>query len=126
MTNTQDPIRDYESVFICPVDMNETAMETLLSKFQKSITDAAGKLGLVEKWGRRKLSYPIRHQKEGFYLYWTFGAPAKAVKTLNDLYQVSDGVLRHIIVRLEKPPVPKAAPVPQAAAAAPVESAPSI
>lgn len=107
MSDNNNNFRDYESVFICPVDLTDAAMDALLSRFQKVITDAGGTLGAVEKWGRRKLSYPIRRHREGAYLYWTFMAPSSGVKTLNDLYQVTDGVIRHIVVRMDKPAATK-------------------
>src|SRR5438552_17325092 len=121
MSQETEEFREYESVFICPVDLTDGAMDALLARFQKVVTDASGKLGTIEKWGRRKLTYVIRRQKEGFYIYWTFSAPAAAVKVLNDLYQVTDGVLRHIVVRLEKQPPANPPPPPQTPAAA-VES----
>jgi len=116
--------RDYESVFICPADLPESAMDSLLARFQKVVVDAGGKLGTVEKWGRRKLSYAIRRQKEGFYIYWTFSASSQGVKALSDLYQVTDGILRHILVRMDKPVATKAPPAPVQASTVPVENTP--
>jgi small subunit ribosomal protein S6 len=125
MPENTDSLREYESVFICPVDLTEAAMDSLLARFQKAVTDARGSLGTVEKWGRRKLSYPIRRQREGFYIYWTFNAPPTVAKELDHLYHVTDGVLRHLVVRHVKFVAPKAPPpAPSATAAVPAESAP--
>ena len=123
MIENNETLREYESVFICPVDLSDAGMDALLGKFQKVVTDAQGKLGVVEKWGRRKLSYPIRRQRDGFYIYWTFNAPPSIAKDLDRLYQVTDGVLRHLVVRHVKITT-KAPPPPAPAAAAPVEGAP--
>ena len=122
-TENTETLREYESVFICPVDMADSAMDALLAKFQKVVTDAQGKLGIVEKWGRRKLTFPIRRQREGFYIYWRFSAPPSVAKELDRAFLVTDGVLRHLVVKYEEI-ISSKPQAPAPAAPAPAESAP--
>jgi small subunit ribosomal protein S6 len=55
--------------------------------------------------GRRKLAYPIKNQKHGFYLYLEFSFPEselKAVKLLDHELKLDNNILRHLIVKRQK------------------------
>ncbi len=55
--------------------------------------------------GRRKLAYPIKNQKHGFYFYLEFSFPEseqKAVKLLDHDLKLNNNILRHLIVKRQK------------------------
>ncbi len=60
-------MRDYEIVFIVHPDLDETATEEIVSRIQGWITEGGGSVEKIDPWGKRKLAYPIRKQKEGQY-----------------------------------------------------------
>ncbi len=56
--------------------------------------------------GRRKLAYPIKNQKHGFYLYLEFAfdeTETKAIKLLDHELKLDANILRHLIVKRQKP-----------------------
>jgi small subunit ribosomal protein S6 len=55
----------------------------------------------VNKWGERKLAYPVRRNNRGTYVLGYFSAPEKAVMKIRADLQLSEVVLRSIIVRHE-------------------------
>jgi small subunit ribosomal protein S6 len=61
-------MRDYELVFIVHPDLDETALKDVISKVSGWITDAGGSISKVDLWGKRKMAYSIRKQKEGQYV----------------------------------------------------------
>ena len=55
--------------------------------------------------GRRKLAYPIKKQKHGFYFYVEFSfdeTEQKAVKLLDHDLKLDNNILRHLIVKRQK------------------------
>ncbi len=55
--------------------------------------------------GRRKLAYPIKKQKHGFYLYleFSFGEDEqKVIKLLDHDLRLDNNILRHLIVKRQK------------------------
>jgi small subunit ribosomal protein S6 len=62
-------MRTYELVFIVNPDLDETAVTALVEKVKAWITDAGGSVAKVEMWGKRRLAYLIRKQREGNYVF---------------------------------------------------------
>jgi small subunit ribosomal protein S6 len=97
--------RPYESLFICPVDVPQTTIDAFIEKLKSTLTQVKATIRGVQVWGRRRLSYPIKHQRDGLYIYVDYNGPVESVAVLNNLFRVSDLILRHIITeRVEIPP----------------------
>ena len=62
-------MRDYEVVFIVHPDLDENAMKGVIEKVQAWITDSGGSIVKTENWGKRRLAYIIRKQREGQYVF---------------------------------------------------------
>jgi len=71
------------------------------------------------KWGDRKLAYEIRGHKRGAYLLVYFKVEAENQAKINREAELSDIVLRHVIIRVETvpPPEEQVAPAPVTAGA---------
>lgn len=62
-------MRDYEVVFIVHPDLDENAMKGVIEKVQTWITDSGGSIVKIDNWGKRRLAYVIRKQREGQYVF---------------------------------------------------------
>ena len=62
-------MREYELVFIVHPDLDDTALKEVVDKVSGWITEAGGVISKVDLWGKRKLAYTIRKQKEGQYVF---------------------------------------------------------
>lgn len=94
-------MRDYELVFIVHPDLDDTALKDVIDKVSGWITEAGGSVSKVDLWGKRKLAYSIRKQKEGQYVLLktqmepTFGA------TLERNLRFLEPVMRFLLVNVE-------------------------
>jgi len=61
-------MRDYEVIFIIQPDLEETAFNEVVEKVRGWISESGGEIAKVDIWGRRKLAYSIRKQREGQYV----------------------------------------------------------
>lgn len=52
----------------------------------------------VSKWGERKLAYPVRKSNRGAYVLAYFSAPESAVPKIKADLQLSEVVLRNLLV----------------------------
>jgi small subunit ribosomal protein S6 len=95
-------VTNYETVFIATPEIANDAVETLMTKVKKAITDNSGTLTHEDRWGRRRLAYPIQGQREGFYVVLTFSAEGTIVSALEHLFRVTDTVVRHLTIRIIK------------------------
>lgn len=98
--------RPYETVFICPVDTPQKTVDTFIEKVKSTIAQEKGTFRTLQVWGRRRLTYPIKRQKDGIYVYFDFNGGNKSAQALNNLFHVSDFVIRHMTVLREDSPVP--------------------
>ncbi len=78
------------------------------------VTQHGGEVLASSKWGDRKLAYEIRGHKRGAYLLVYFKCNTEAVTKINRQAELSDIVLRHVIIRVEAvpPPEEQVAPAP--------------
>lgn len=86
----------YETIFIASVELPTQRLEDLIEKVKTIITKAEGEIVTLEKWGRRRLAYPIRRHREGFYVYIKFKAPGAILAELSRFFLVSDEVIRQL------------------------------
>ena len=61
-------MREYELVFIVHPDLDDTALKDVIEKVSSWITEAGGSVLKVDLWGKRRMAYSIRKQKEGQYV----------------------------------------------------------
>lgn len=88
----------YETIMVLSSELDEEATKALVEKFT-SLIAANGTVESVDEWGRRRLAYEINDQAEGYYTLVHFSSEPDFVKELNRVYQITDGVMRSIVVR---------------------------
>jgi small subunit ribosomal protein S6 len=92
-----DVINKYETIFVIDASLEEDKITALVEKF-KSLISEAGEIESVDEWGKRKLAYPINDQTEGYYVLVNFTAESKVPNALSSLLNITNGIMRHIIV----------------------------
>ena len=93
-------LRDYELVSIISPEIADEALDTTIDKVSQFITQKGGTISDVERWGKRKLAYPIGHFAEGNYVLTQFKLKPTLNKDLDASLQISEEVLRHLLVNL--------------------------
>ena len=95
-------IGKYETIFVINPEYSEEATKALIEKFTGIITTNGGTIDSIDEWGKRKLAYPIEDLTEGYYVLVNFAAEKSVPAELDRVYNITDGILRSIIVALEK------------------------
>ena len=91
----------YETVFIADPTYTDGEIDELIKGCEQVVTSAGGRVLKVEKWGKRRLAYSIRHQEEGIYVLMTIECPASLVKELDRRFRMNERIVRHMAVRVE-------------------------
>ncbi|MCM0647037.1 30S ribosomal protein S6 [Clostridium swellfunianum] len=95
-------MRKYETIFILHPSLDEEAVKANIEKFKGVIENGGGTIDNVDFWGKRKLAYEINKINEGFYTLVNFSANSDLPKELDRVFRITDGVIRHIIIKEEK------------------------
>ena len=74
-------------------------IETLISKFKSFVESKNGTVAGIDKWGLKKLAYPISFKTEGFYVWMNYASEAEVSTSMESLMRITDGILRAIVVR---------------------------
>ena len=94
-------MRKYETIFILHPSLDEEAVKANIEKFKGVIENGGGTVENVDFWGKRKLAYEINRVNEGYYTLINFEANPELPKELDRVFRITDGVIRHIIVKNE-------------------------
>lgn len=87
----------YETVAVFSVKEGEEKAKELVAKFQ-ALIEANGTMEAVDEWGNRKLAYPINYETDGYYVLYTYEAGVDFPAELDRIFNITDGVLRSLIV----------------------------
>lgn len=94
-------MRKYEAMVIFYPNFEEEKRVALLERF-KGIIQAGGTVTTVDEWGMRKLAYLIDDLAEGYYVLFNFESNPEVVKEFDRIAKISDGIMRHMIVKQEE------------------------
>jgi small subunit ribosomal protein S6 len=75
----------------------------IVDRTTRQITTDGGQIVKVAPWGRRRLAYPIDRHREGSYHIIVFEAPPEAILELERGLLITEELLRHLVVRQERP-----------------------
>ena len=118
-------MNQYEVMYVIDTALEEGARSELINRFSNIVTNNGGKVDRVDEWGKRRLAYPINYKTEGYYVLMYMTAPADLPRELERNLQISESVLRYLVIRFEGPIPAKREPLKPFVAreAAPVEAA---
>lgn len=91
-------MRKYELVVLIQPDLDEAAFEAALEKISGWIAENGGSVDKVERWGRRKLAYPIRKLLEAQYVLFNLTLSPAATASLERDLRFLEPVMRHLLV----------------------------
>ncbi len=102
--------REYETVVILRPSNGKPQILEIISRLHGVIGEREGRLNKIDSWGMRILSYPIKHERKGIYLYWRYTGGSDLVQELERHMRLSDQVLRFYTVRVDDDVDPNAKP----------------
>ncbi len=102
-------IKEYELVFVLRPDLDDAQTRAAIDRIQTQITERGGEVRSVEPWGRRRLAYPIRKFREGYYGLVRFTLAGQRVQDLKNVLGITEEILRFLIVVAVPTPAPSPA-----------------
>jgi small subunit ribosomal protein S6 len=113
----------YDLVLILDLAAEDDARAKILADTRATIT-AAGTLIAEQPWGVRTLAYPIDHRTQAEYHLFQFSGPPSLIASLEHTLRITDGVIRHRVIK-QRGAVATSSQEPAPATAAPVPSPPA-
>jgi small subunit ribosomal protein S6 len=92
-------VREYELAVVISPDVSEEEAPEAYQRVRQMVTSRGGEVINDDIWGRRKLAYPIGKHLEGNYIFTDIKLPPDRVRDLESGLQISEEVLRHMLIR---------------------------
>jgi small subunit ribosomal protein S6 len=96
-------MRRYELMLVLRPDAPDERAQAVLEKVTRTIVADGGQIVKAQPWGRRRLAYAIDRYREGQYHILVFEAPPTTVAELERSLLITEEVLRHLVIRIERP-----------------------
>ncbi len=89
----------YEVLYIIDSKVEGAAKDALVEKYSALVTANGGEVESVDKWGDKKLAYPIDYKNEGYYVLMTFTAKPEFPQELERQMRIADEVMRYMVIK---------------------------
>jgi small subunit ribosomal protein S6 len=96
-------VRRYELMLVFRPDGPDERISAIIDRTTRQITADGGQIVKVAPWGRRRLAYSIDRHREGSYHIVVFESPSTSIVELERALLITEEVLRHLVVRQERP-----------------------
>ncbi len=95
-------MRKYELIYVIAPDIDEEGQATLQNKLTGIVEQGQGQVAEIKEWGKQRLAYEINDHREGIYTEIHFSGDGDVVAELDRIIKITEGFLRHIVVRREE------------------------
>lgn len=89
----------YEMLYILDASLEDEAKEAIIKKFEDLVKSNGGVIEKTDRWGMKKLQYPINYKTEGYYVLMTFEAEKTLVVEMKRIAGITDGIVRRLITK---------------------------
>ena len=107
----------YDLMVLLSTTVEDERRARILADIEQTIADNGGSIELTQDWGVRRLAFEISHVPDAEYHLLQFTGPPALVETLSYNLKITDGVVRHRIIKVTPGTPPPPEPAQHAAVA---------
>lgn len=95
-------VKQYETVFIMTPVLSEEQMKEAVNKYRELLKSSDAEIIHEEKWGLKKLAYPIQKKSTGFYHLFEYKVEGDKIANFELAMKRDEKLLRFLTVSLDK------------------------
>ncbi len=93
-------MRRYEQICILRPSLSEEEITRIIDNTNQLIQEDDGSVIFLNKWGMRKLAYPIKKESQGYYVLCDFAGTPAVVAEIERKFRIDDAVLKYLTVKI--------------------------
>lgn len=97
-----NPKSAYETTFIVNAGLEDHSVDSVIDNVREFVQNHGGAISTMDKWGRKRLAYPIQKKNNGFYVYMRYEAPTNLQPLLERFFHLEENIIRHLTIELSK------------------------
>ncbi|MBP5242633.1 MAG: 30S ribosomal protein S6 [Clostridia bacterium] len=90
----------YEMLVLLNNESEDETKEAIIAKLEGVVTKLGGTVVSTDKWGAKKLAYPINFKKEAYYVLLTFEGEGNICAELVRVSGIDSEIYRQTIVKI--------------------------
>jgi len=95
-------MREYETGFLISPNLSDEEIDSLISQMAEVIVKKQGEIIKEDRWGKRKLAYPIKKFEEAFYVFFHYKSEPEVILELERQFKQKDSILRYLTVKKDE------------------------
>lgn len=92
----------YELMYIIGSETSDDKIPSVIQEVQDAIKNSGGLMDKHEKIGKKRLAYPIKKSKTGFYVLDNFSSPADQIGEIEHKIRTNQNIVRHLAVNMDE------------------------
>lgn len=92
----------YELMYILSSAVSDNDVPTVVAEVDKYLTSQGGTLLTQEMLGKKKLAYPIKKTRNGFYVVQTFNLEPRKLQELDNKLRSLESIIRYLVVNVDE------------------------
>jgi small subunit ribosomal protein S6 len=93
-------MRPYEIMLIFDATLEEETIRAAVDRYTEMIRSRGGNPGRIDRWGKRRFAYELKHRWEGYYVVLEANAEPSVMEELHRTLSLADEVIRHKVIRI--------------------------
>ena len=95
-------MRQYETMVLLSPELTDETVDEKISGFENKVTEGGGEILNVERWGKKRLAYPIQRQRHGIYFIVTYHSEPEVVADIERDMRIDEETWRYMTVRMDE------------------------
>ncbi|MDH4320722.1 MAG: 30S ribosomal protein S6 [Desulfobulbaceae bacterium] len=95
-------MRRYETICIIKPSVGEDEITAIIDKTTGIIEQFDGSILNLDRWGMKKLAYPIKKEIQGFYVFAEYAGKPEAVAEVERIFKIDDRVLKFMTIKSQE------------------------
>jgi small subunit ribosomal protein S6 len=92
----------YECVVIFSATLEDPQIDSTISNLEEQMSANGVEITDIEKWGRKRLAYPINKGKSGYYVIFRFISPREYIAKFERILRLDENIIRFLTIKLEQ------------------------
>lgn len=95
-------MREYELMVVFTPELDDDGVTATTERVKSLVSARGGEVVDVQPWGRRRLAYPVKKFRDGYYAVAKLKLAPEAADPLDRSLRLTEPVIRHLLVRLDE------------------------
>ncbi|TSA45813.1 30S ribosomal protein S6, partial [bacterium] len=92
----------YEMMYIVGSSVSDDEIPKISEEIKKYVQATGGLLEKHEEPGKKKLAYPIKKTRYGYYILDQFSLPSEKISEVESRVRAHPAIIRHLVINIDE------------------------